>query len=146
MTTGTGRARRYFGELRRRRVFRTVAAYLVVAWLLLQVADVTFAPLGFDERWQFWLIVAAAAGVVPAAVLAWVFDITGKGVANPVATFWTGAMMLEHLGETKAAARLMRAVERVTADPALHTPDLGGPANTRKVTDAVFEAIRADNL
>ena len=50
------------------------------------------------------------------------FDITGKGVANPVATFWTGAMMLEHLGETAAASRLMRAVERVTADPALHTP------------------------
>ena len=74
------------------------------------------------------------------------FDITGKGVANPVATFWTGAMMLEHLGETKAAARLMRAVERVTADPALHTPDLGGPATTRQVTDAVLEALRADNL
>ena len=82
MTTGTGRVRRYFGELRRRRVFRTVAAYLVVAWLLLQVADVTFAPLGFDERWQFWLIVAAAAGVVPAAVLAWVFDITRQGVVR----------------------------------------------------------------
>ena len=48
------------------------------------------------------------------------FDITGKGVANPVATFWTGAMLLEHLGEKDAAARLMRAVERVTADPALH--------------------------
>ena len=59
------------------------------------------------------------------------FDITGKGVANPVATFWTGAMMLEHLGEKDAAARLMRAVERVTADPALHTPDLGGKATTR---------------
>jgi len=40
----------------------------------------------------------------------------------------------------------MRAVERVTADPALHTPDLGGPANTRQVTDAVLEALRADNL
>src|SRR6478735_2783632 len=73
------------------------------------------------------------------------FDITGKGVANPVATFWTGAMMLEHLGETEAAARLMRAVERVTADPALHTPDLGGPATTRQVTDAVIGALRGDN-
>jgi tartrate dehydrogenase/decarboxylase/D-malate dehydrogenase len=74
------------------------------------------------------------------------FDITGKGIANPVATFWTGVMMLEHLGEPKAAARLMRAVEKVTADPNLHTPDLGGPANTRQVTDAVLEALRADNL
>ena len=47
------------------------------------------------------------------------FDITGKGIANPVATFWTAAMMLDHLGEKPAADRLMRAVERVTADPKL---------------------------
>jgi tartrate dehydrogenase/decarboxylase/D-malate dehydrogenase len=73
------------------------------------------------------------------------FDITGKGIANPVATFWTGAMMLEHLGEKAAAARLMRAVERVTADSRLHTPDLGGTATTRQVTDAVCEALRMDN-
>src|ERR1700687_5556524 len=52
------------------------------------------------------------------------FDITGKGVANPIGTFWSATMMLEHLGEKAAAARLMRAIERVTADPALHTPDL----------------------
>jgi tartrate dehydrogenase/decarboxylase/D-malate dehydrogenase len=74
------------------------------------------------------------------------FDITGKGIANPVGTFWTGAMMLEHLGEKAAAERLMRAVERVTADPKLHTPDLGGKATTRQVTDAVCAALRADNL
>lgn len=69
------------------------------------------------------------------------FDITGKGIANPVATFWTAAMMLEHLGETAAAARLMRAVETVTAQPALHTPDLGGTATTRQVTAAVIAAL-----
>src|SRR5215204_6223710 len=74
------------------------------------------------------------------------FDITGKGIANPVATFWTGAMMLEHLGEKAAAYRLMRAVERVTGDPKLHTPDLGGQATTQQVTDAVCEALRGDNL
>src|SRR5215472_13682488 len=73
------------------------------------------------------------------------FDIMGKGIANPVATFWTAAMMLEHLGERDAARRLMRAVERVTADPTLHTPDLGGKATTRMVTDAVSKAILADN-
>jgi tartrate dehydrogenase/decarboxylase/D-malate dehydrogenase len=73
------------------------------------------------------------------------FDITGKGIANPVATFWTGVMMLEHLGETAAATRLMRAVERVTADPRLHTPDLGGQATTKEVTDAVCAALRGDN-
>ncbi|KIL98559.1 Tartrate dehydrogenase / Tartrate decarboxylase / D-malic enzyme [Paramagnetospirillum magnetotacticum MS-1] len=73
------------------------------------------------------------------------FDITGKGIANPIGTFWTACMMLDHLGETAASARLMRAIERVTADPALHTPDLGGKATTRIVTDAVIAAIKADN-
>lgn len=73
------------------------------------------------------------------------FDIAGKGIANPVGTFWTATMMLDHLGEPAAAARLMRAIERVTADPSLHTPDLGGKATTRQVTDAVIAAIRADN-
>jgi tartrate dehydrogenase/decarboxylase / D-malate dehydrogenase len=70
------------------------------------------------------------------------FDITGKGIANPVATFWTAAMMLEHLGQKPAANRLMRAVEGVTAQPALHTPDLGGKATTQQVTYAVCEALR----
>ncbi|ACI91523.1 tartrate dehydrogenase [Afipia carboxidovorans OM5] len=73
------------------------------------------------------------------------FDITGKGIANPVATFWTGAMMLDHLGEHAAAKRLMTAVELITRDPANHTPDLGGNASTAKVTDAVCEAIRSSN-
>src|SRR6201991_1971649 len=73
------------------------------------------------------------------------FDITGKGIANPVATFWTAAMMLEHLGEKPAAERLMKAVEHVTADPSLHTPDLGGKATTKQVTDAVCEALRQAN-
>jgi tartrate dehydrogenase/decarboxylase/D-malate dehydrogenase len=68
------------------------------------------------------------------------FDITGKGVANPVATFWTASMMLEHLGEAKAAARLMKAVERVTAS-GVHTPDLGGTAKTKDVTRAVIAAL-----
>lgn len=73
------------------------------------------------------------------------FDITGKGIANPVGTFWTATMMLEHLGEKPAAERLMRAIERVTADPSLHTPDLGGSATTRQVTSAVIAAIHGDN-
>jgi tartrate dehydrogenase/decarboxylase / D-malate dehydrogenase len=74
------------------------------------------------------------------------FDITGKGIANPIASFWTASMMLEHLGEKDAAARLMAAIERVTADPANHTPDLGGTATTRLVTDAVCDALRGVNL
>ncbi|PZX13091.1 tartrate dehydrogenase/decarboxylase/D-malate dehydrogenase [Palleronia aestuarii] len=73
------------------------------------------------------------------------FDITGKGIANPIATFWTASMMLEHLGEDRAAAALMNAVEQVTADTSLHTPDLGGEATTRKVTDAMLAAISGRN-
>jgi tartrate dehydrogenase/decarboxylase/D-malate dehydrogenase len=69
------------------------------------------------------------------------FDIMGKGIANPVGTFWTAAMMLEHLGETDAARRLMEAVESVTANPKLHTRDLGGTATTAEVTGAVCAAI-----
>jgi tartrate dehydrogenase/decarboxylase / D-malate dehydrogenase len=68
------------------------------------------------------------------------FDITGKGIANPIATFWTAAMMLEHLGEPKAAARLMQAIERTTEEQVL-TPDLGGVHDTRAVTNAVKRAL-----
>jgi tartrate dehydrogenase/decarboxylase/D-malate dehydrogenase len=68
------------------------------------------------------------------------FDITGKGVANPIATFWTASMMLEHLGEAKAAARLMKAIERTTEEQ-VFTPDLGGVHDTRAVTNAVKRAL-----
>jgi tartrate dehydrogenase/decarboxylase / D-malate dehydrogenase len=65
------------------------------------------------------------------------FDIMGQGLANPIGTFWSVVMMLEHLGEPAAAALLMRAIEGVTANPALHTRDLGGKADTAMVTAAV---------
>ncbi|EHP42535.1 tartrate dehydrogenase [Cupriavidus basilensis OR16] len=68
------------------------------------------------------------------------FDITGKGIANPVATFWTAAMMLEHLGEKAAADRLMAAIEQITA-AGVFTPDLGGTATTASVTEAVCKAL-----
>jgi tartrate dehydrogenase/decarboxylase/D-malate dehydrogenase len=74
------------------------------------------------------------------------FDIAGKGIANPIGAFWTATMMLEHVGEKSAADRLMRAIERVTADASLHTPDLGGEATTRKVTDAVIAAVAGENF
>src|ERR1700748_3717791 len=73
------------------------------------------------------------------------FDIMGKGVANPIGTFWSAVMMLEHLGEKPAGDRLMRAIERVTADHRFHTPDLGGKAKTAEVTAAVVDAIHGAN-
>lgn len=72
------------------------------------------------------------------------FDITGKGIANPVASFWTAAQMLEHLGEGDAAMALMDAVERVCA-AGITTPDIGGTATTKEVTDAVVGAIGGGN-
>jgi tartrate dehydrogenase/decarboxylase/D-malate dehydrogenase len=73
------------------------------------------------------------------------FDIMGKGVANPIGTFWSAVMMLEHLGEKNAASRLMKAIECVTADKRFHTPDLGGKARTADVTAALIHAIHGAN-
>ena len=71
------------------------------------------------------------------------FDIMGMGLANPIGTFWSVVMMLEHLGEMDAARAVMEAIEHVTANPATHTGDLGGTATTRQVTDAVCAFIAA---
>ena len=71
------------------------------------------------------------------------FDIMGKGLANPIGTFWSCVMMLEHLGEPLAAGRIMQAIEHVTGNPALHTRDLGGQATTAQVTEAVCKALQA---
>ena len=65
------------------------------------------------------------------------FDIMGQGLANPIGTFWSCVMLLEHLGEAAAGARLMQVIEQVTANPTLHTRDLGGAARTHEVTAAV---------
>jgi tartrate dehydrogenase/decarboxylase/D-malate dehydrogenase len=68
-------------------------------------------------------------------------DIAGKGVANPVATVWSAAMMLDHLGHAEAARAIERAIDGALADPACRTPDLGGLATTRQATDAIVHAI-----
>lgn len=69
------------------------------------------------------------------------FDITGKGVANPVATFWTAADMLAWLGEEEASKKLLDCVENVCEQGVL-TRDLGGQATTKQVTDAVVAEIK----
>ena len=70
------------------------------------------------------------------------FDIMGKGIANPIGTFWSAVMMLEHLGEEAAAANLMKAIEAVTAEGRTLPADLGGNAGTARVTEAVCEAVK----
>ena len=69
------------------------------------------------------------------------FDITGKGIANPVATFWTICQMLDHLGEAQASQQLMAAIE-ATCAAGIVTPDVGGNANTRQVTEAVVKRLQ----
>ncbi|KAL8827818.1 MAG: hypothetical protein Q9191_002954 [Dirinaria sp. TL-2023a] len=68
------------------------------------------------------------------------FDITGKGVANPVATFWTAAEMLRWLGHRDAAESLLECVENV-CEAGIKTKDLGGTATTTEVADAVCNEI-----
>lgn len=68
------------------------------------------------------------------------FDITGKGIANPIACFWSAAQMLTHLGEDDVAEVLMSAIEKTTGSGTL-TPDVGGNANTCDVTQGVIAAI-----
>jgi isocitrate/isopropylmalate dehydrogenase len=69
------------------------------------------------------------------------FDITGKGIANPVGTFWTAVEMLRWLGEESVANKLMKCVESVCGRGIL-TRDLGGSAGTKEVTEAVCAEIR----
>jgi tartrate dehydrogenase/decarboxylase/D-malate dehydrogenase len=68
-------------------------------------------------------------------------DIAGRGIANPIGAVWAGAMMLEHLGEAKAAKRVVGAIEKVTAEGRVRTPDLGGSATTADMTQALLDAL-----
>ena len=73
------------------------------------------------------------------------FDIMGKGIANPIGTFWSAYMMLEHLGEHNAASELMIAIERLTAERKVLPLDLQGDALTSEVTDRLINLIMGQN-
>jgi tartrate dehydrogenase/decarboxylase/D-malate dehydrogenase len=70
-------------------------------------------------------------------------DIAGRGIANPIAMIWSGAMMLEFLGEEHAADLIVSAIERVTAEGKTLTPDLGGTSRSTEVTGAIIRELRA---
>ena len=67
-------------------------------------------------------------------------DIAGQGIANPIGTIWSGAMMLEHLDEPEAANQLMSAIDETCLD-GIFTPDLGGTETTDSVADAVIKRL-----
>jgi tartrate dehydrogenase/decarboxylase/D-malate dehydrogenase len=68
-------------------------------------------------------------------------DIAGQGIANPVGQIWAGAMMLDHLGHPEAAAGILQAIEKILAEPALRTRDLGGKADTLTCGKAIADAL-----
>jgi tartrate dehydrogenase/decarboxylase/D-malate dehydrogenase len=68
-------------------------------------------------------------------------DIAGRGIANPIAQIWTGAMMLEHLGHGDAAAAVVRAIEEVVLEGRVVTRDLGGKASTSEVAHAIAQRL-----
>jgi tartrate dehydrogenase/decarboxylase / D-malate dehydrogenase len=79
-------------------------------------------------------------GVAPSANLNPEGDIFGKNIANPIGQIWSGAMMLEHLGQTEAAQAIMEAIEEVLLKGP-RTPDMGGSASTKEVGEAIAAAI-----
>ncbi|MBI5032456.1 MAG: tartrate dehydrogenase [Chloroflexi bacterium] len=70
-------------------------------------------------------------------------DIFGKGIANPIAMVWCGAMMLDFLGEKQSANLIMQAIKAVTGSGKVLTPDLGGNAKMKDVTEAIIGELRA---
>ncbi len=69
-------------------------------------------------------------------------DIAGKGIANPIAAIWSAQLMLDYLGERAAAIALMRAIETVTGQGQVRTPDLGGQATTNQIGNAIRGTLR----
>ena len=93
-------------------------------------------------------------GLVPGANIGWEYavfepvhgsapDIAGKGLANPIAMILSGAMMLRHLREPKAAERVERAVDAVLGAGVVRTPDLGGTSSTSEVAETIAHALSA---
>jgi tartrate dehydrogenase/decarboxylase/D-malate dehydrogenase len=92
---------------------------------------------------------AASANVNPAGGVPSMFepvhgsapDISGRGIANPLATIWAGALMLDHLGEAEAGTAIVAAMDAVTAKGEVRTRDMGGGSSTDDMTRAVIAAL-----
>ena len=69
-------------------------------------------------------------------------DIAGQGVANPIGTIWSAAMMLDHLGLGEAAQAIEQAIVRAIGEPTLRTRDLGGRANTAELTRGIIDFLQ----
>ena len=68
-------------------------------------------------------------------------DIAGKGICNPIGEIWSAAMMLDHLGEHSAAAKIITAIETIIRDSDIKTPDMGGNSTTSELGQAITDAL-----
>jgi tartrate dehydrogenase/decarboxylase / D-malate dehydrogenase len=73
------------------------------------------------------------------------FDIMGKGIANPIGSYWSSVMMLESLGEISASKRLMSAIEKLTSEKKILPKDLGGYSTSREIKDSMINIILGKN-
>ena len=119
--------------------FDVVVASNLFGDILSDLAAATVGSLG----------VAASANLNPGRLFPSMFepvhgsapDIAGRGIANPVAAIWSGAMMLEHLGHPEPASAIMRSIETSLLLPATRTADLQGTADTDEVTRAIIAGL-----
>ena len=119
--------------------FDVVVASNLFGDILSDLAAATVGSLG----------VAASANLNPERLFPSMFepvhgsapDISGRGIANPVAAIWSGAMMLDHLGHADIAAGILDAVTASLREPATRTADLGGTADTEQVTAAILAGL-----
>jgi tartrate dehydrogenase/decarboxylase/D-malate dehydrogenase len=126
--------------IRRPEMFDVVVASNLFADILTDLGAVIMGGMGF----------APSANLNPERTYPSMFesvhgsapDIKGQGIANPLATIWAGQMMLDFLGETEAAARLLKALEMHVQGGVVSTPDLGGMASTSAVGDHVCTILR----
>src|SRR3954470_24284149 len=104
----------------------------------------------FGPRWVGSMGIAPSANINPEREYPWMFepvhgsapDIAGRGIANPIGQIWSGAMMLDHFGESAAAQAIERAITEVLAEGGTRTPDLGGNVRTKDLGAAIAAAIR----
>jgi adenylate cyclase len=135
-------SRRGMAELRRRRVLRALGAYVVGVWVLLQVANTVAEPLGIALWAQKALIVTVVAGFIPAAILAWVYDLTRHGI---VKTAEGGARGLDGSGAPPAmlagAPGEAAALSRIASIAVLPFKDLSQARDHAWFCDGLAEEI-----
>jgi hypothetical protein len=90
MSDAPGRGASLFHELKRRNVFRAGAAYVIAAWLIIQVAETIFPAFGFGDAAVRLVVILLAVGFVPAVTLAWAFELTPKGLLRERSTTTPG--------------------------------------------------------